>query len=142
MLSEITTPGSIVWKILFFEPDTSRLISNLIEKGRTIVAYNKQSDAEYAREYAYEIEFEGLRALCINSTKHSSMILESVYDPLKHDIMIVYTQGRSGYRVSLYTTKPEVDCSKIAEKYHGGGHVSASGFATKVLPFKMEDYEE
>ena len=139
MLSEITTLGSIIWKILFFEPDTSRLISNLIEKGRTIVAYNKQSDAEYAREYAYEIEFEGLRALCINSTKHSSMILESVYDPLKHDVMIVYTQRRSDYRISFYSDKPEVDCSKIALKYGGGGHHGASGAQVKNLPFTPEE---
>jgi len=138
MLSNVTTPSSLIWKALFFEPDASRLINNIMEKGRVIVAYNKQADAAYAEDYSYEADFEGLRAICINSTKHSSLVLESVYDPAKHDIMVVYTQLSSGYRVSLYATKPEVDCSKIAVKYGGGGHAPASGFATSVLPFQGE----
>jgi len=37
------------------------------------------------------------------------------------------------WRVSLYTTKKEINVGEIAKKFGGGGHTSAAGFITGRL---------
>lgn len=39
------------------------------------------------------------------------------------------------WRVSLYSTKPEVDCGAIAKLLGGGGHRGAAGFICEKLPW-------
>jgi nanoRNase/pAp phosphatase (c-di-AMP/oligoRNAs hydrolase) len=41
------------------------------------------------------------------------------------------------WNVSLYSTKPEIDCGEIAKSFGGGGHKGAAGFQGKELPFKI-----
>lgn len=40
------------------------------------------------------------------------------------------------WNVSLYSTKPDVDCGTIAKSFGGGGHKGAAGFQCKELPFE------
>ena len=40
------------------------------------------------------------------------------------------------WKVSLYSTKPEIDCGAIAKTYGGGGHVGAAGFVCNRLPWE------
>jgi nanoRNase/pAp phosphatase (c-di-AMP/oligoRNAs hydrolase) len=54
--------------------------------------------------------------------------------------MVRYNYNGEIYSVSLYTTNPDIDVSEIALKYKGGGHMAASGFTCKHLPFvKVKD---
>jgi nanoRNase/pAp phosphatase (c-di-AMP/oligoRNAs hydrolase) len=39
--------------------------------------------------------------------------------------------------VSLYSTKPEIDCGEIARTFGGGGHKGAAGFQCTELPFAI-----
>jgi oligoribonuclease NrnB/cAMP/cGMP phosphodiesterase (DHH superfamily) len=39
------------------------------------------------------------------------------------------------WNVSLYSTKPDIDCGAIAKSFGGGGHKGAAGFQCKELPF-------
>lgn len=49
--------------------------------------------------------------------------------------MIVFVRDGKKWTVSLYSKKDNVDCSKIATKYGGGGHKKAAGFECYELPF-------
>ena len=117
------------WEIYFEDSDPNfSTIPLIITDGQSILHWNYQRNAQNVERNAYEAEFEGIRAICINSSEHSSSILDSAYNPDVHDIMIVYTHQKDSWYVSLYSTKNNIDCSKLASKYGGGGHFSASGF--------------
>jgi len=54
------------------------------------------------------------------------------------DFAAVYYIDSDGYLVfSLRSRKDGPDVSKIAESFGGGGHPNASGFRSKVFPFKL-----
>ena len=50
----------------------------------------------------------------------------------------VYTADNKWY-VSLYTSKEDVDVSKVALSFGGGGHKGAAGFKCDTLPFLAEE---
>ena len=60
----------------------------------------------------------------------SSKFFDGIYNEAEHDAMIVYKYEPSikKWKVSIYSTKSEVNVSEIAKKYGGGGHAGASGF--------------
>lgn len=121
----------------YFEDDRNLngLLQETIERGSSICDYLIQRNYQNVEHNTYEAAFEGLRAICINSLEHSSSILDSVYNPDIHDIMIVYTHQKDSWYVSLYSTKNEVDCSELATKYGGGGHAGSAAFNINFLPF-------
>lgn len=49
-------------------------------------------------------------------------------------IMLTYIHDGNEYDCSIYSEHPEVDCSRIAESYGGGGHRGAAGFRCKEIP--------
>ena len=77
------------------------------------------------------------RLVCLNTLQRGSWLFKGVWDPEKHDAMCVYGKLKDGrWRVSLYSTKPEVDCGAIAKSFGGGGHRGASGFICDELPWR------
>jgi len=40
------------------------------------------------------------------------------------------------YSYSIFSSNPNIDCSKIAESYGGGGHKGAAGFSSDELLFR------
>ena len=44
------------------------------------------------------------------------------------DIMMPFYFNGTDWTFSLYTLRDDIDCSAIAKRYQGGGHVRASGF--------------
>lgn len=76
------------------------------------------------------------RLICLNTLQRGSWLFNSVWDPAKHDAMCAYGQLKDGrWRVSLYSTKEEVDCGAIAKVLGGGGHKGAAGFICDELPW-------
>src|ERR1035437_1030488 len=108
------------------------LVNGIIEKGKTILQYQAQVNETNCKG-AFEIEFEGLRAICLNGAGFNSDVFKSVYDEAKHDIMMPFKFDGKQWIISMYTTK-EIDLSVIAKKYGGGGHAKASGAQFKKLP--------
>jgi oligoribonuclease NrnB/cAMP/cGMP phosphodiesterase (DHH superfamily) len=54
-----------------------------------------------------------------------------------YDVMVTFCRRKDKlWNVSLYSTKPEVDCGAIAKTFGGGGHKGAAGFQCKELPFE------
>ncbi len=115
------SPETLLWIDLF----TENVTQFVIRDGKTILQYVDIDNAKYAKRYAYEVEFEGLRAIVINKGNSNSKLFDSVYDKSKHDLMIAISLlPGSSWAVSLYSTKPEVDCGEIARRIREGVHVS------------------
>jgi oligoribonuclease NrnB/cAMP/cGMP phosphodiesterase (DHH superfamily) len=111
---------------------TDSPVYGIINTGKSILEYQKVQN-ERACRCAFEMEFEGLRAIALNNGGANSQVFESVYDESKHDIMMPFVFTGKHWTFSMYTTKDNVDCSVIAKKHGGGGHKKAAGFQVKEL---------
>lgn len=107
-------------------------IDTIMEQGSTVLQYQQQQD-EAAMRGAFEVEFQGLRAIACNIKGVGSLAFNSVYDPEKHDLMVAFGFGHGKWAFSLRTTHEHVDVSVIAKQFGGGGHKAAAGFAVLEL---------
>ncbi len=107
-------------------------INKIIDQGRAILTYQRKLDATYAKGMAYEAEFEGYRAIVMNKPYTNSKAFDAVYDPEKHDIMVLFGVKPKEFKYTLFSDKPDVDVSEIAKKYGGGGHMGAAGFYSET----------
>lgn len=114
--------------------DNDEIIESIIEKGKVVLKYQGMINEQQCKKAAFECEFEGLRAICLNGGGFNSDVFKSVYDESKHDIMIPFQYTGKEYKFSIYTTKDNIDCSVLAKKHGGGGHAKAAGMSFKVLP--------
>lgn len=114
-------------------------VTDIILKGKHVLRKAAVSNKQCVERLAYPVKFEGLNAIACNKGLTNSRLFDSVWNEIKHDIMITYVHVRGKYwTVSLYSTKPDVDVSVIAKKYGGGGHKGAAGFQCQELPFKRD----
>lgn len=125
-----TDPNSELWPSLFKH---DALFDTILQTGEIIFEYQTNQDKIIAAGMAYEAEFEGLHAIVINKPFSNSKVFDSVYDPDKHDIMVVFGVKPGEIKYSLYCTKPEIHVGKLAEKFGGGGHAGAADFYSKTL---------
>ena len=125
--------------ILESSPVSDQLIAEIIAKGKTVLEYEAQKSEMQCRLNSFEIEFEGLRAICLNTSDKNSNTFNSVYDEAKHDVMMPFQYNGKFWTISVYTTKESVDCSIIAKSKGGGGHKKAAGFQvadiSEIFPF-------
>ena len=56
-----------------------------------------------------------------------------IVDDSKYDVLIGFCFDGENYTYSLRTINCNVDVSKIAETFGGGGHKAAAGFVSKEL---------
>lgn len=106
-----------------------------INKGKAILDYDDDINAQDAKN-CFELEWEGIKFICLNTQKRGSRIFKSVWDNNKYHAMLVYCYTGSDYRYSLYTDK-DVDLSLIAKQFGGGGHAKACGFISDKLPWEL-----
>jgi hypothetical protein len=81
------------------------------------------------RKYAFEIEFEGHRTLVVNG-QCSGELGEAIR--LKgYTIGYCYVEAEQNGELMTFVTlySDQVDVSKIAKKFGGGGHAGAAGFS-------------
>jgi oligoribonuclease NrnB/cAMP/cGMP phosphodiesterase (DHH superfamily) len=116
-----------VWESLFSGDVV--FIENIINTGHKILSYTKKTNAESAEVNSFEAKLAGYdyNFICMNTNHRSSAALEAVYNPIKHDGMLVFSYGPKGWGGSIYTTK-DIDMSLIAVSLGGGGHKQACGF--------------
>jgi uncharacterized protein len=111
-------------------------IDNTIDKGHLVLEYQENEYSKLMDWFSYELEWNGLNCLICNSGISNSKLFESLWDETKHDVMISYNYTKSNnWRISFYTTKDDVDCSKIAKELGGGGHKKAAGTILEKNPF-------
>lgn len=139
-LNKDTTPDhtDLWFSILYCQKN----VHDTIEIGKTLQQYQESQDAKFAKSMAFEAEFEGYRAIVANKPFCGSKIFDSVYDPDKHDIMMLFGYKPPQFKYSIYCNKPDIDVSEIAKKYGGGGHKGAAGFETDWLIFQYDKLQE
>jgi len=106
----------------FENEDTRRAF--IAEGGRILTQVNKVIDDLVSR--AKPIIFEGYKTLIIETPVFHSEVGNALANKLP-PIGIVCVEKNGKFSVSL-RSDGTVDVSKLAEKYGGGGHKSASGF--------------
>lgn len=114
-------------EILSNTQSAKEFVWKMTDAGVMILKY-QASQNERACKSAFEQEFEGLRAICLNGGGFNSDVFKSVYNESKHDVMMPFVFSKDHWTISLYTTKDNIDCSVIAKKMGGGGHRKAAGF--------------
>jgi oligoribonuclease NrnB/cAMP/cGMP phosphodiesterase (DHH superfamily) len=120
-----------LWRSLF--EGEIEIIDDITYEGNTLLSYETEQNMRYAKSCAFEIDFEGYKAIVMNKGFTNSLAFDSVYDPEKHDIKIAFVRRKDYWTTSLYSDK--VDVSEICKLRGGGGHFSAGGFQTKECPF-------
>lgn len=128
-------------------------LGHFVSMGHTILRYRDQEAKALCADGAHleflfphgacpkknetETGFDAWNLICLNTLQRGSWQFNSVWDPEKHDAMCVYGQLKDGrWRVSLYSTKEEVDCGAICKALGGGGHKGAAGFICDRLPWE------
>lgn len=135
-------PDAGIWKQVLSDRG-DHLVANLIGDGKIILHYQLLQDEKAAEGLAFEVEFEGLRAVAANSGGKGSQFFKSVYDSKVHDLMLTFFYSKKGHwTVGLYSTHDGVDCCKLAERHSGSGHKGAAGFECSELPFKLGEQND
>ena len=123
-------PRSALWPRML--GDDYRLVDSIFEDGHAILGYVAQHNANLCKVASFEATLQtpngDLRCICINSPLGNSQIFKSVWDPERHDAMLVFFKSNQDYwSVSLYTEK-DINVGEYAKSMGGGGHEKAAGF--------------
>jgi len=126
----------------FWKPvlsNDTETIENLKANGEKMRLVQEKIRSNFAKSNVFEIDFEGLKVIACNKRDKGSLLFESLENIEDYDIMMSFQYcGKSKlWEFSIYSTKPDVNCSEIAKKYGGGGHPGAAGFSQVKLPFNI-----
>lgn len=124
------------WVKLFKEQDEKE-ITRIIELGKNILAYENSDNKKTIQQYAFDAEFRGLKVIACCSSKFSSNLFYSKWDPEIYDAMMCFCITHDlKIKASLYVDgKEEVDVSVVAKEMGGGGHKGAAGFIVPMEEF-------
>lgn len=110
-------------------------VDALLERGEAVQYAKTQENKEIITAYGFTFDWEGLKFLACNHARFNSHLFTAGILP-KHDGLFGFNWSGKDWRVSLYGVPgKDIDLSKIAVKYGGGGHRGACGFRTNKLPF-------
>lgn len=129
----VNRPQDEVWKRII---NNQLNIASTVEKGEAILSWIKARNYRLARSLAFESSFMGYRCICANMPQGYSEFFDSLLDRTQYDVMInFYMNKKNAWNLSFYTEKDNIDVSKIAATFGGGGHQKAAGAsAMKTLP--------
>lgn len=122
----------IIWNKLVRDANDSKTprLHEMVEKGKTISKYVKKEYKAYREAYAYESRIDGIKCLVVNRSCNSLVFGDLIED---YPIVAIWAFNGDIYKYSLYSDKPDIDVSKIAERYGGGGHKGAAGFVSDKM---------
>lgn len=127
-----------IWEMLLKDDGQpgGGIVNGLLIDGRIVQYAQTRQNESVIKEIGFTFEWEGLTFLGCNASRYNSHLFTAGLKP-EHDGCFGFKWTGTQWTVSLYGVpgKPDVDLSKIAVKYGGGGHKQACGFRTKTLPF-------
>ncbi len=111
-------------------------VTRLLVAGRSLQYAKTKENESIAKSSAFDLDFDGLKFCAINAARYNSHLFTAAIRP-EHDGLFGFNYDGKQWRISLYGVpgKPDIDLSKIAVKYGGGGHKQACGFKLDKLPF-------
>lgn len=121
----VNSPDDKIWTDLF----ENRLnIEAMIEEGKRILSWINVRNYRLVRSMAFEAEIDGLKCICANMPQGYSSFYDSLENREYYDVMInFYMNRKRKWNLSFYSSKKEVDVSRLAAKFGGGGHRGAAG---------------
>ncbi len=112
-------------------------ISDVVMSGNFISRYqnvqNKETIASNMFSTIWTVNDINYNCIICNSNQNSLLFGDLIDDC---DIAIVFQFNGRKWKYSLYSKKDDIDVSKIAEIYGGGGHKGASGFTNDFFIFE------
>jgi oligoribonuclease NrnB/cAMP/cGMP phosphodiesterase (DHH superfamily) len=115
-------------------------VTKCIELGTIIDKVNMNKANNIAKGHVEKIDRWREYNVCIVNcfADLASDLGDIIGSNLNVDFVVLwnYNHPTGEYRISL-RSKNKVDVSKIAQEFGGGGHVNASGFATKINPINL-----
>jgi len=138
-----THPCSVEWDRLNDPVKEEKLtrgkihVLSIVSSGQDMLAFRDGYAKSLCSTIGKVVDFEGYKCFACNIPKPNSEWFKSV-DASLYDIMMpfYYNMNTEQFIVSLYTTNPDINVAKIAEKHGGGGHNGAAGFQCKDLPWR------
>lgn len=127
--------SEIDWLVLLSE-HAEEYVKEMLYRGKSAQQCYKKRDAEIVTQLGFDLRFEGLNFIALNTARCNSQTFEAAVKPEHDGCLAFYWNGKT-FIVSLYGVphKPDVDLSEIAVKHGGGGHKQACGFQEKWLPW-------
>lgn len=109
--------------------DDRRLLQELIDEGGILRRARLLDIRRTVRKYGFEVTFEGVRTLAINTRSSGEMgeIIRQQGYQIAYCYVDTWQNGVLVTAVTLYSD--EVDVSRLARKFGGGGHRGAAGFS-------------
>ncbi len=129
----VNRPEDAIWTDLF----NNRLdIDKLVNQGERILAWINARNYRLVRSMAFEAEIDGLKCICANMPQGRSSFFDTFDNIKDYDVMINFYMNKNRlWNLSFYSSKKDVDVSKIAARFGGGGHKGAAGAsALEQLP--------
>lgn len=128
-------PDAPIWSELF----SGKLnIEKMVQEGERILGWINARNYHLVRSMAFESRLDGLRCICANMPQGRSSFFNTLDNLSDFDVMInFYMNKKRRWNLSFYAVKKEVDVSKLAAKFGGGGHKGAAG-ASKLE--KLPDF--
>ena len=103
-------------------------IKEMVEKGNAILSWVRNRNYRLVRGMAFESEYKGLRCICSNMAQGQSEFFDSLDNQREFDFMVNFFMNKKNkWNLTFYTYKNDVDVSKIAAEFGGGGHAKAAG---------------
>lgn len=129
----VNQPQDKIWQDLI---NGTADISSIVAKGDAILSWIKIRNYRLVRGIAFESSFNGLKCICANMPQGYSDFYDSVENLSDYDFMVnFYMDQYNMWKLTFYTAKANIDVSKIAAQFGGGGHRGAAGASKlKKLP--------
>lgn len=132
-----------IWNIILDEKKFTdrRMDVSLCERGYIILSYIKYDNARII-ENAFELKFQGYKALVVNTARATSQLFETHPKWKEFDLGIAFTYRKStkgDWSIQLRSTK--IDVGELARKFGGGGHKEAAGlcFSGETLDYMLHE---
>lgn len=128
-----------VWDKLISDGEKESNYQKFADKGAAIILHENKIINDIIKNNAYFVTFEGRKIYAINAPRYLrsqiGMLLSKKYPPFS----LVWQRDKNVIGVSL-RSNGDIDVSKIAVKFGGGGHPNAAGFSIPAdSKFPWED---
>ncbi|MBQ8436518.1 MAG: hypothetical protein IJX20_02585 [Alphaproteobacteria bacterium] len=129
----INRPTDEIWQKLI---NNEINIEETIEKGRAILSWIQIRNYRLFRSMSFESKISGYKCICANMAQGYSEFFDSLENLSDYDVMVnFYKNSKNAWNLTFYTAKPDIDVSKIAASFGGGGHRAAAGASNlQTLP--------
>ena len=69
-----------MWKEFLDNWCSDLYINRILDNGRTILKYQEQENEKYCKSCAFELQFEGFKAIAVNKLLTSSQLFKIIWD--------------------------------------------------------------